>query len=452
MSNLRSGRRRFLQAAGLSLALPALEAFPTVAAAGDVRAPLTTESGAPLRTAFIYHPNGVNVDHWRPEGEGEGWKAGKTLAELDRHRANFSVLSGLEHRTGYQHRDGGGDHARANATFLTGAYVKKTAGADIKLGQSVDQRIVEAAGDVTRLPSLELSCDAARKSGGCDSGYACAYQFNLSWKDETTPAPPECDPRIAFERLFGAGTHGQRQKNYWERMKRQKSMLDFLRGQTSTMSAALGKADRDRLDEYLTGVRELERRIQLAEQVGPPVDPDAPTPAGIPDDFGEHIDLMFDVMRLAFQTDTTRVSTFMLSADGSNRSFPQIGVSESHHDLSHHGKRAEKLDKIQKIDAFYLQRFAAFLDKLSETKDFDGRSLLDNSAIVYGSGLSDGDRHSHQQLPVIAAGRAGGVWTPGRHVATKSDTPMTNLYVSMLQAAGINDSSFSDSEGPLRGV
>ena len=445
-------RRRFLQAAGLSLALPAFEAFPSVAAASGEAAPLTTASGAPLRTVFVYHPNGVNVEHWTPEGEGDAWKAGKTLANLDAHRGKFSVLSGLEHRTGYQHKDGGGDHARANATFLTGAYVKKTAGSDIKLGQSVDQRIAQAAGHVTRLPSLELSCDATRTSGNCDSGYACAYSYNLSWKDDHTPATPECDPRLVFERLFGHGPHGRRQANFRERMARQKSMLDFLRGQSKTLAAGLGRADRDRLDEYLTGVRELERRIETAERTGPPVDPDFPTPPGIPDDYAAHIDLMFDVMLLAFRTDTTRVATFMLSHDGSNRSFPEIGVPEAHHDLSHHGKRAEKLEKIQQIDAFYVRRFAAFLEKMAAAEDVDGRSILDNSAVVYGSGLSDGDRHSHQQLPVLAAGCAGGLWTPGRHVAMRSDTPMTNLHLSVMHAAGVRDERFSDSEGLLAGL
>ena len=441
-------RRRFLQAAGLSLALPSLEAFRPAAGA----APLTAASGAPLRTVFVYAPNGVNVEHWTPQGEGADWTPGKTLAEINDLRQHFTVVSGLEHRTGYQHKDGGGDHARATATFLTGAYVKKTAGRDIHLGKSVDQRIAEVAGRATRLPSLELSCDAVRKSGSCDSGYACAYQYNLAWKDATTPAPPECDPRQVFERLFGHGPHGQRQRNYMERMARQKSMLDFLRDQTAAMSATLGKADRARLDEYLTSVRQIERQVEAAERTGPPVDPDAATPTGIPDDYAAHIDVMFDVLTLALRTDTTRVATFMLAHDGSNRSFEQIGVSESHHDISHHGKKPDRLEKIQKIDAFYLQRFRRFLETLRDTEDAGGGSLLDNSAVVYGSGLSDPDRHSHQQLPVIAAGRAGGAWSPGRHVRLASDTPMTNLYLSMLHAAGVPDEQFSDSEGPLAGL
>lgn len=444
-------RRRFLKAAGLSLALPALEAFPAAAAAAE-QSPLTTAGGAPLRVAFVYHPNGVNVEHWNPSGEGADWTPGKTLSQINHLRDRFSVVSGLEHRTGYQHRDGGGDHARANATFLTGAYVRKTAGADIKLGQSVDQKIAQSAGRVTRLPSLELSCDAARKSGSCDSGYACAYSYNLSWKDESTPAPPESNPRLAFERLFGSGSHGQRQKNYVERMRRQKSMLDYLRDQSHAMAASLGRADRERLDEYLTGVRELEMRIQTAEQAGPPPDPDAPTPSGIPDRFSEHIDLMFGVMTLAFRTDVTRVASFMLSHDGSNRSFEEIGITDAHHDLSHHGRRADKLDKIQQIDAFYVRRFGAWLEQLSATPDGEGQSLLDNAAIVYGSGLSDPDRHSHQQLPVLAAGHAGGVWSPGRHVKMATDTPMTNLHLSVMKAAGLNETSFSDSEGELRGL
>ena len=452
--DLPMNRRHFLRAAGLSLALPTLRSAAGAASPTAVphAVPLTTAAGDPLRMAFLYVPNGVNVTHWTPTGEGADWAAGKTLSTLDDVRQHFSVVSGLEHRPAYQHRDGAGDHARANATFLTGAHVRKTAGYDIHVGQSVDQRIAENVGGLTRLSSLELSCDGSRRSGGCDSGYACAYQYNLSWKDASTPAAPECDPRLVFERLFGHGPNGQRQANFRERMARQKSMLDFLRDQTRSLNAGLSTVDRRRLEEYLTGVRELEQRIESAERMGPPVDPSVPTPAGIPDSFGAHIDLMFDVLALAFETDTTRVATFMLAHDGSNRSFEEIGITDAHHDLSHHGRREDRLAKLQQIDEFYLARLRRFLQKLSETPDGEGRTLLDNSAIVYGSGLSDGDRHSHRELPVLLAGRGGGLWTPGRHVKLKTDTPMSNLYLSMLHAAGVADERFGDSEGPLGGV
>lgn len=449
-------RRNFLRASGLSLALPLFESStilaPAAANAAEAVAPLTTASGVPLRLAFVYVPNGVNVKHWTPAGEGRDWQPGRTLENVVAHRDDISIVGGLEHKAGYIHRDGAGDHARAMANFLTGARAKKTSGADIHVGTSVDQVAARVMDGVTRLSSLELSCDGVRKSGECDSGYSCAYQFNMAWRSPTQPVAPESNPRLAFERLFGSGPHGQRQTNFLARQEAQKSMLDFLRDQARSLKKSLGANDRVKLDEYLTGVREIEQRIELAERFGPPADPDAKTPAGIPDEYGKHIQLMFDLMALAFETDSTRISTFMLAHDGSNRSFEQVGVSDGHHDLSHHKDDQERLEKIARIDTFYVQQFSAFLDRLKAKKDVDGNSLLDNSMVVYGSGLSDGHRHSHRELPVILAGRGGGKLNPGQYVHSSDDRPMSDLYLTMLKHAGVGVDSFSDSTGIVNEV
>lgn len=446
-------RRHFLKTAGLSLALPMFESLsPAVASAAEAASPLLTDTGMPLRLAFLYVPNGVNVKHWTPEGDGADWKPGRTLEYVASHRSDFSIVGGLEHQAGYKFRDGAGDHARAMANFLTGARAKKTAGADIEVGVSVDQIAAQAMDGVTRLSSLELSCDGVRKSGSCDSGYSCAYQFNMAWRTSTQPVAPESNPRLAFERLFGNGSPGERQRNFAARQEGQKSMLDFLSAEAKTLQKSLGANDRLKLDEYLTGVREIEQQIQMAEHFGLPADPKVETPAGIPGDYAEHIQLMFDVMTLAFETDSTRICTFMLAHDGSNRSFQDVGVSDGHHDLSHHQDNEERLEKIARIDSFYIQQFAKFLDKMKAKKDADGKTLLENSMVVYGSGLSDGNRHSHRDLPVILAGKGGGKLNPGRYLKSESDRPMSNLYLTMLQRAGIGTESFSDSTGLIADV
>ena len=447
-------RRAFLRASGLSLALPLFEslALRSAVAAPEAAKLLTTDSGMPLRLAFLYTPNGVNVKHWTPDGNGKDWKPGRTLEHVAGHRDDLSIVGGLEHQAGYKFRDGAGDHARAMANFLTGARAKKTAGSDIHLGTSVDQIAARAMDGVTRLSSLELSCDGVRKSGACDSGYSCAYQYNMAWRTPTQPVAPESNPRLAFERLFGSGAPGERQANFMARQASQRSMLDFLRDEARSLKKSLGSNDKMKLDEYLTGVREIEQRIELAEKFGVPADPMVETPAGIPNNYGEHIRLMFDVMALAFETDSTRICTFMLAHDGSNRTFDEVGVSDGHHDLSHHKDNEERLEKIARIDGFYMSQFSAFLDRMKSRKDVDGRTILDNSMVVFGSGLSDGHRHSHRQLPVILAGRGGGKLNPGRYLKSEQDRPMSNLYLTMLKKAGVNVESFSDSTGVLADV
>ncbi|MEA3208426.1 MAG: hypothetical protein QOE70_1483 [Chthoniobacter sp.] len=447
-------RRHFLRGLGISLGLPFLESVTPLGKAMAAATPQAalTHTGAPLRMAFLYVPNGVNVGRWRPTGEGADYQLGETMAPLAGLKEHFQVLSGFEHRHGWANGDGGGDHARANATILTGARPKKTAGSDIRLGVSVDQLAAQSAGDQTRFSSLELSCDGVRKSGACDSGYSCAYQFNIAWRSETSPIAPESNPRLVFERLFGSGKGAERQKSFELRQSRQKSILDFVLEDANALHRELGRNDQNKLDEYLTGVREIEGRIQKAERFGALPDPGVDTPAGIPADYQQHVRLMMDMLVLAFQTDSTRVSTFMLAHDGSNRSFGEIGVNDGHHNLSHHQNNPEMLEKIAKIDLFYTAQLAYFIERLRDTKEADGRSILDNSMVVYCSGLSDGNRHAHDNLPVILAGRGGGVLTPGRHLKLAEKTPMTNLYVRMLNIMGVSTDRFGDSTGVIKEV
>ncbi len=444
-------RRSFLRGLGVTLALPTFSSLvrPQSALAATASTLGTTASGAPLRMAFLYIPNGVNVPEWRAEGVGTEFAFGPTMQGLNDFRNDLQIFTGFEHKNGWAGKDGPGDHARANATILTGARPRKTAGSDIQLAISVDQFAAQHIGSQTRFPSLELSCDGARSSGNCDSGYSCAYQFNLSWRSETNPVAPENNPRLVFERLFGAGDKAERQAAYRQRLERQQSLLDFVMDDARSLNKKLGQNDRRKLDEYLTGVREIEFRIQQTEKFGDLPDPGFTAPAGIPGDYREHLRLMGDLMVAAFQTDSTRIATFLMAHDGSNRSFKEIGVTDGHHALSHHQSDKEKLDKIAKIDRFYIEQLAYVLGRMRDTKDVDGKSLLENSMIVYASGLSDGNRHNHDDLPVIVAGHGGGRFTPGRHVKFDDKTPMTNLYVRMLQELGIEADSFGDSTGKL---
>jgi hypothetical protein len=361
------------------------------------------------------------------------------------------VLGGLNQRSANGEADGAGDHARGSGTFLTGVRLKKSA-TDIRAGISIDQVMARHIGHLTRFPSLEFACDSGRRSGACDSGYSCAYQFNLAWSSPTTPMPPESNPRLAFERLFGSGKPGQRQANLRRRRLEQRSILDFALDDARAMQRRLGSEDAKKLDQYLGGVREIETRIEKAERFGDAQDPQVETPGGIPLDFAEYIQLMFDMLILAFQTDSTRVATLMLAHDGSNRSYDQIGISEGHHDLSHHQNRPEWVEKVADIDTWYVRQFARFLEKLQATKDLDGKSLLHNSMIVYGSGNADGNRHTHDNLPLLLAGGGGGNLAPGRYVKHGSK-PLSNLYLSMADRLGVRDlDRFGDSTGRLGDV
>jgi hypothetical protein len=439
-------RRNFLRGLGVGVALPALvSALPRSIRAAEAAKP------APLRMAFMTIPNGVQQDHWWPSGGERDFTFNTTMQPLEPLKSHVQVIGGLMHENATAGRDGAGDHARSSATFLTGQRARKTAGKDIHVGISVDQVAAQKLGRRTRFPSLELSCDAIRNSGSCDSGYACAYQYNIAWSSPTTPVTPETNPRLAFERLFGAGSPGERRGNYELRQRTERSVLDFILEEAGDVQRKLNPGDRRKLDEYFTVVRELEQRLKAAETAGDLPSSDRETPSGIPADFGEHMALMYDLLFLAFQSDSTRIGTILLAYDGSNRVFPQIGVPEGHHYLTHNQRKEELAKKVARIDAYYMEQFAGFLTKLSTTPDTDGRSLLDNAMIVYGGAIADGNKHSHDNLPVILAGGGGGTLQPGRFVKVP-DQPMSNLFVSLLNRMGVETDRFGDSTGRLEPV
>ncbi len=449
-------RRRFLRGVGVCVALPSLESLvsPRVLAA-VARAPgslAVTPSGMPMRMAFVYFPNGANQPCWWPKGAGKDFELNRTMKPLEPLKGKIQVLGGLDNLSANAGKDGGGDHARASSTFLTAVRIKKTSGADIRAGTSIDQLAAQRIGHLTRFPSLELTCDGVRKSGSCDTGYSCAYDWNMSWRTPTTPMAPEPNPRMVFDRLFGSGSPGERSRNFARRQERQKSILDAVLEDARDLHGQLAARDLDKLDEYLTGVREIEARVQQCERLGESPDPAAETPAGIPSSHREHVRLMFDMMSLAFRTDSTRIATLILAHDGSNRAFPELGIPEGHHSLSHHRGKKENLEKVAQIDLFYMEEYARLLRGLDEAREADGTSVLDNSMIVYGCGNCDGNRHNHDNLPIILAGGGGGTFSTGRYVKHGSK-PLANLYLSMADRLGITDlKSFGDSAGPLSTV
>jgi hypothetical protein len=438
-------RRAVLRGLGVAVALPWMESLAWAGGRGAA-----VRAGAPpLRVGFVFTPNGVNYPHWLPRGEGRGFVLSPTLEPLAGVREHVNVLTGLTLDKARANGDGPGDHARSSASFLTGAQARKTAGNDISLGVSVDQFAAAQIGSRTRLPSLELGCEHSRPAGNCDSGYSCAYTSNVSWRGENSPAPKIVDPAAAFERLFGDAASAAERR---ERARRRSSVLDYVAADAGRLNARLGVADRRKLDEFQTAVREVERRVQAAaeENERDPL-PDYQTPAGIPRHLGEHIDLMYDMMLLAFQTDVTRISTLMVGVGGSNRSIPEIGVREGHHELSHHQQNERMVEQIRRIDRFYTERFAAFLERMAATPEGEG-SLLDHCLIVHGSGISDGNIHNHEDLPILLAGRAGGSLETGRLIRCEAETPLCNLYVDVLDRLGCDVESFGDSTGPLRGL
>jgi Protein of unknown function (DUF1552) len=409
------------------------------------------QKSPPLRTAFLYVPNGVHMPSWTPRTLGAAFDLPAILEPLEAVKDDLLVLSGLTLNPARALGDGGGDHARAMASFLTGRHPRKTDGADLKAGVSIDQAAAQRIGHATRFPSLEIGCEGGKNGGECDHGYSCAYQSNLSWRSETTPVAKQVNPRLVFDRLFGSPAGREGGEDLTKGDRHSKSILDFVRDDAKQLGQTLGTADRRKLDEYLTGVRELEQRITSAR---PAVDVGVakyPRPLGIPADYQEHLRLLGDLLVLAFQCDLTRIATFVFANDGSNRSYRAAGVSDGHHDISHHGGDAAKNAKIRKINQFHTTQLAYILGKLKVIPEGDG-TLLDHCMILYGSGISDGNSHSHDDLPILLAGGANGTIKTGRHVRYAKETPLTNLYVSMLDRMGANVDAFGDSTGPLRSL
>lgn len=437
-------RRTALRGLGVSVGLPWLESLGGTAGAAEAAAP-------PRRMAFIFVPNGVHVPDWTPSTDGFGFELPYILEPLRSVQNDLLVLSGLTHDKGRANGDGPGDHARSASVFLTGAQPRKTAGANIRSGISVDQVGANHIGRQTRFASLELGCERGRGAGNCDSGYSCAYSSNISWASETTPVGKETNPRSVFERLFAGGSRAEADEARARRDLLRKSILDYVSEDARRLQRRLGQADQRKLDEYLTGVREIEQRLERADAAPVEATVDYPVPAGIPGDYGEHMKLMCDMMVLAFQTDSTRIATCMFANAGSNRSYRQIGVADGHHDLSHHQGDAEKHARIREINRYHVAHLAYLLERLKSVPEGTG-SLLDHSMIVYGSGLSDGNRHNNENLPVLLAGRGGGTIDTGRHVRYPEETPMCNLFLSMLDRLGAPVDFIGDSTGRLRGL
>ncbi|MHC5018557.1 MAG: DUF1552 domain-containing protein [Planctomycetota bacterium] len=435
-------RRTFLRGAGVALALPWLEAMRPAAAAAAA-------GGAPKRLCFLFVPNGAHMQDWTPAAAGAAFELPLLLQPLNPVRRDVTVLTGLAQDNARAKGDGPGDHARSAAAFLTGAHPRKTAGADIRNGISVDQLAAQRVGSATRFASLELGCEPVRQSGNCDSGYSCAYSSNIAWRSPRQPVTAEINPRQVFDRLFMISDGAESAAERKARWGRQRSILDWVREDTKRLHAKLGTTDRRKLQEYQDAVREIEQRIaQVADaDAGGPVNAARP-PALAPRDYRTHLRLQFDLIRLAFQLDLTRVVTFMLANEGSNKNYGFIEAAGGHHHLSHHGGDAGKIGKIKKINRFHIEELARFLQQLGATQVEGGR-LLDHTAVLYGSGISDGNRHNHDNLPILLAGKLGGTLNPGRHVRYTRETPLCNLFVSLLDRVGVKTARFGDSTGPL---
>ncbi len=452
MSHKNISRRTMLRGAlGAGIGLPFLEAMspaaPLISAANSTIARSAVE-GPPMRMAFLYVPNGMHMPHWTP-GEGKDqFRLQPIMKPIAEFRDQMNVLSGLTLDGAFAHGDGGGDHARSVASFLTGAHPKKTNGSNIRNGRSVDQVAADQIGHLTPLKSLELGTEDSAPAGQCDSGYSCLYTSNVSWRTERSPLAKEVNPAAVFERLFGGSTAQIDPRSLARRERDRKSILDFVSQEAKILSNNLGVQGRRKLDEYLYAVRDIERRIQRSDKLGEAEKgvPDAPRPVGVPADYGEHVKLLFDMIALAFQTDSTRVISFMYSNAGSNRPYRNLGIRDGHHNISHHGGSDEKQQKIAKINTYHMTLLHHLIDRLSKIPEGNG-TLLDHCMVLYGSGIADGNSHDHRDLPIcMFGGSAGGIKT-GRHLQLDSGTPLTNLYRSMLAKVGAPVDKFSDSNG-----
>lgn len=428
-------RRTLLKGAGAAFALPLLDAMiPACTAEAS-----TVASASKLRRlGYVYIPMGYNPKQWTPQGE-ELNELPFILSSLEPMKENVTVVSGLELKNAYP-----GSHATSNSAFLSAATAKRTESSDYHLGITVDQIAAKHIGQQTQLPSLELAMDLLNNVGQCDNGYACVYQNNLSWSSPTTPLPAEAHPRLVFETLFGEGGSN---KDRRAALQQRASMLDAVNQEMKRFKLQLGPGDRNKIDEYFASIREVEQRIQRAEaNVEENPLPDLDRPVGVPASYAEHARLMFDLQRLAFQGDITRVISFQLAREASTRAYPEIGVSDPHHPISHHGNNPDKLEKLAKINQFHVSLFAEFLEKLAATPEAEG-SLLDHSLLLYGSGMGDPDAHDHTDLPIVVAGGAAGNMQGNRHVVYEKHTPMANLHLTLLNKVGIEMNSFADSNG-----
>lgn len=429
-------RRTFLRAVGATMALPLLDAMIPAATALD-----KTPAKPVRRLGFIFMPMGCDQSRWTPRSENSLDGLSPILNSLSPVREQVTVLTNMELANAYP-----GSHATSNAAFLSAAKAKHTEGSDYYLGTTVDQVAARQLGKETQLPSLELSMDLMQTVGQCDNGYACVYQNNLSWSSPTTPLPSEAHPRIVFEMLFGDGGSASDRRTA---LRRRASLLDVFNHDIARLKLKLGAGDRDKIDQYLDTIREVERRIQRAEaETAKDTLPDLDRPIGVPAAYADHAKLMFDLQLLAFQGDVTRVITFQLARETSNRTYPEIGVPDPHHPLSHHGNDPAKIARMAKINAFHVSLFAGFLEKLKATPEADG-SLLDHSLLLYGSGIGNPNIHDHTNLPVLVAGGSVSGMKGNRHIRYEKPTPLANLHLTLLDKAGVHLDSFADSTGKL---
>ena len=435
-------RRTFLRGLGTVVALPLLDAMVPALSALAV-----TPAKPVRRLGFVYVPNGIIHDQWIPKTTGAGFELSPSLKALAGVKDQLLVLTGLSQKQAESIGDGNGDHARGCASWLNGVHPKRTEGAGVQAGTTVDQIAARELGQLTRLPSLELALESQERGlGSCDNGYACVYINTISWRSPTSPVPMEIHPRAVFDRLFGDGGSASARQ---AQAKRTRSVLDSVRQEVTSLEGTLGAGDKTKLTEYLESVREVERRIQRAEASTGELTLTLPErPTDIPEDFAEHMKIMFDLQVLAFQADITRVSSLLIGREQSGRSFPEIGIAEPHHSLSHHRDDPNFIAKKAKIDAYHVLLYSYFLEKLKATPDGDG-TLLDHSVILYGGGLGNPNLHEHSNLPVLLAGGAGGQLKTGRHIAYPMDTPMTNLLVSLLDKVGVRTDTLGDSTGRL---
>lgn len=428
-------RRTLLRGSGVALALPLLDAM--IPANTSIAATVASPSKL-RRVGYVYIPMGFNPKPWTPEGETLD-KLPFTLEPLEKVKDKVTIVSGMELKNAYP-----GSHATSNAAFLSAALAKRTESSDYFLGTTVDQIAAQHIGQSTQLPSLELAMDLMNNAGQCDNGYACVYQNNLSWSSPTTPQPAEAHPRLVFESLFGEGGSPEKRR---AALMRRGSLLDAVTEEMRRFQLQLGPGDRSKMSEYFDSIREVERRIQLAEaSVAENPLPDLDRPIGVPTAYADHARLMFDLQLLAFQGDITRVVSFQLARETSNRTYPEAGVPDPHHPVSHHGGNPDKLLKLAKINRFHLSLFAEFLEKMAATRELDG-SLLDHSLYLYGSGMGDSDAHDHTDLPIVVAGGAAGNMRGGRHIKYAKHTPLSNLHLSILNKVGVQLDRFSDSSG-----
>ena len=437
-------RRTVLRGMGAAVALPLLDAMVPALTA------MTRTPAQPVRRlGFIYIPNGAYHAGWTPEGTGRDFAWSPSLQALAPFRDQVVVVTNLAHRQLESLGDGGGDHSRASAGWLSGVHAKRTEGADVEVGTTADQIAAREIGGTTPLASLEVALDAADIVGHCDAGYSCAYMNTISWRTPTTPNPMERNPRAVFERLFG---DGDSTADRLREMRMDRSLLDSVTQEIGRLHTDLGAQDRRRVDEYLEAIRETERRIRKTEQYNRAQELPVPDrPIGVPEDFETHAGLMIDLQVLAYQADLTRVITFAFGREASYRTFPAIGINDPHHALSHHQNDDEKLARLGKVNAHHVGTFASYLEKLQAAPDGDG-TLLDHTLLLYGSGMSDGNLHNHSPLPIVLAGGAAGRFKGGRHLRTRPETPMTNLLLSMLDMAGVRPERLGDSTGRLTGL